>query len=252
MGYPSQPHDPYGQQPPQQPYGSGPQYPQQSYGSGPQHPTQYGYGYQQPPPPKRSNIGLILVLAIGIPLILLGGCGAVVLIVGDSTRDSVVTEADSPNAVMPSKQPSSAPPKKAEPSTATVGGSISLEGFEGLKMSVTLTKLVDPATGGQYTSVKSGYRLVAVQLTLKNVGSTVYSDSPTNGAFLIDADDQQYQTSFQDVQEGQGFGGQATINAGDSRKGVIVFEVPKSAKLAKFQFALNSGFADQKGEWTLS
>ncbi|MFF4197033.1 DUF4352 domain-containing protein [Nonomuraea sp. NPDC001831] len=255
MGYPTQPpHDPYGQNP-QQPYGSGPQYPQQSYGPGPQQ-QPYGYGYQQPtppPPPKRSNLGLILALAIGVPLLLLGGCAAIVAVLGDSTsRDRIVTEADSPNASMPATAPSTAPPRKAEPSTASVGGAITLEGFEGLKMAVTLTKLVDPATAGQYQAPKAGYRLVAVQLTLKNVGPTVYSDSPTNGAVLIDADDQQYQSSFQDVREGQGFGGTATINNGDSRKGVIVYEVPKSAKVVKFQFALNSGFADQKGEWTLS
>ncbi|MCK2219689.1 DUF4352 domain-containing protein [Actinomadura sp. ATCC 31491] len=248
MGYPPQPQDPYGQQPP---YGSGPQHPQQSYGSGPQRP--YGYGYQQPkpPPPKRSNTGLIVLLAVGIPLLLLGGCAAIVAILGDSTsRDRIVTQPDSPNAV-PSKQ-TSAPPSPAEPSTANVGGAITLEGFEGVKMSVTLTKLVDPATAGQYTTAKAGHRLVAVQLTLKNIGQAVYSDSPTNGAYLIDADDQQYSSSYQDVREGQSFGGQATINTGDSRKGVIVFEVPKNAKLSKFQFGLNSGFADQKGEWTLS
>lgn len=33
---------------------------------------------------------------------------------------------------------------------------------------------------------------------------------------------------------------------------MVVFEVPESAKLVKLQFALNSGFADQKGEWTLN
>ncbi|MGW2153400.1 DUF4352 domain-containing protein [Nonomuraea sp. NPDC001699] len=244
MGYPTQPpHDPYGQNP-RQPHGSGPQHPQQPHGYGYQQPT-------QPPPPRRSNIGLILALVIGVPLLLLGGCAAIVAVLGDSTsRDRIVTEADSPNAGTPA--PSTASPKKAEPSTASLGEAITLEGFEGLKMAVTLTRLVDPATAGQYQAPRAGHRLVAVQLTLKNVGPTVYSDSPTNGAVLIDADDQQYQSSFQDVREGQGFGGLATIDNGDSRKGMIVYEVPKSAKVVRFQFALDSGFADQKGEWTLS
>ncbi|MDP9849663.1 hypothetical protein [Streptosporangium lutulentum] len=51
------------------------------------------------------------------------------------------------------------------------------------------------------------------------------------------------------MQEGVSFGGSVTMGAGDSRKGIIVFEVPQAAKISKFQFALNSGFADQKGEW---
>jgi hypothetical protein len=254
MGYPPQPpQDPYGQQPPQQPYGN----------SGPQ--PQYGYRYQPPtsppPPPRRSNLPLILTLAVGLPLLLLGGCAAVVLVLADTGRDAVVTEADSPNMVIPSKEPAaSAPPAeesqpaKNEPSTATVGGSITLQGIDpGLKVTVTVNKLVNPATPEQdFMKPKAGNKFVAVELTLQNAGQAVYSDSPTNGAMLIDGDGQQYRSTIYDVKEGQSFGGSATINAGDSRKGVIVFEVPEGAKLAKLQFALNSGFAQQKGEWTLS
>ncbi|MGP4095486.1 DUF4352 domain-containing protein [Nonomuraea sp. KM90] len=215
-----------------------------------------------PPPPKRSNLGLILTLAIGVPLLLLGGCAAVVLVLAPTSREAVVTEAGSPNAVMPSsqppaeqaqEQPAQEQPEQEQPSTATVGGAITLEGMDpGLKMQVTVTRVVDPATGEQFSKPQTGNRLVAIELTLTNAGEAVYSDSPTNGAMLIDGEGQQYRTSFQTVQEGQSFGGSATINKGDSRKGVIVFEVPDGAKLAKLQFGLNSGFADQKGEWTLS
>lgn len=250
MGYPQQPQDPYGQQQPQQPYGySGPQ---------PQ------YGYQPPtgpPPPPRRNVGLIVLLAVGIPLFLLGGCAALVVVLSPTGRDAVVTEVDSPNLVLPSRAPTSNQPTeeakaeeaKKEPSTAAVGGAITLQGTDpGLKMTVTVNQLVNPAAPAQdFMKPKTGNRFVAVQVTLANVGQAVYSDSPTNGAMLIDGEGQQYQAAIYDVREGQSFGGSATINAGDSRKGMIVFEVPESAKLAKFQFALNSGFADQKGEWTL-
>lgn len=259
MGYPSQPQGPYGQQQPSQPYGN----------SGPQPP---GYGYQPPtpPPPRRSNTGLILVLAIGLPLLLLGGCAAVFLVLADTgSRESIVTEADSPHVAVPSRVPDSSPPAVAENTAApqqqeqsepagqeqlaaTVGGSITLQGMDpGLKMTVTVARVVDPATGDQFSKAKAGNRLVAIELTLANAGDVVYSDSPTNGAMLIDGEGQQYRTTFQTVQEGQAFGGSATINKGDSRKGVIVFEVPDGAKLAKLQFGLDSGFAKQKGEWTL-
>ncbi|MEV1167412.1 DUF4352 domain-containing protein [Nonomuraea sp. NPDC049784] len=258
MGYPSQPQDPYGQQPPQ-PYGY----------SGPQ-PT-HGYGYQPPtsppPPPPRRNTGLIVLLAVGIPLLLLGGCAAVGLVLFDSSKDRVVTEADSPVARMPSKQPEANQPPATEPAqqqpqeqprqeppAATVGGAITLEGTDpGLKMTVTLTKVINPATPAQdFMKPKTGNKFVALEITLANAGQAVYSDSPTNGAMLIDGEGQQYRTTLFDVREGQSFGGSATINTGDSRKGVLVFEVPEGAKLAKLQFALNSGFAQQKGEWTLS
>ncbi|MEU4231578.1 DUF4352 domain-containing protein [Nonomuraea sp. NPDC026600] len=253
MGYPQQPQDPYGQSGPQQPYGYG----------GP--PPQYGYGYQpptSPPPPPRRNVGLIVLLAVGLPLMLLGGCAALVVVLGDTGRDVVVTEADSPNMVLPSREPASKQPTeeataeaaKKEPSTAAVGGSITLQGTDpGLKMTVTVNQLVNPASPAQdFLKPKSGNKFVAVQVTLANVGQAVYSDAPGNGAMLIDGEGQQYRSTIYEVREGQAFGGSATINADDSRKGMIVFEVPESAKLVKFQFALNSGFADQKGEWTLN
>ncbi|MGP3959957.1 hypothetical protein ACTWPT_28500 [Nonomuraea sp. 3N208] len=63
---------------PQQPPG---QQPPHGYGNGYGPPTQPGYGHQPPvppPPPERGgNLGMILLLAIGLPLLVLGGCGAV-------------------------------------------------------------------------------------------------------------------------------------------------------------------------------
>lgn len=265
MGYPSQPQGPYGQQP-QQPYGQ----------SGPQPP--YGYGQpppMSPPPPPQRNVGVILLLAIGLPLLLLGSCTAVVVALGGTS--TVTTEPDSPILVAPSRVPATSAPAatedtaaaqqqqeqpapvqqeqvQQEQSTAAVGGSITLQGMDaGLKMKVTVDQFFNPATPAEdYMKPKTGTKLVALQVTLSNVGQAVYNSSPEGGAVLIDDQGQQYRTSFGRITEGQGLGGQATINTGDTRKGVIIFEAPESAKLVKFQYGLNSGFAKQKGEWTLS
>lgn len=232
MGYPQQPQGPYGQQQPPQ------------------------YGYQPPPgPPRppRRNVGLIVALAVGLALLLLAGGCAVLLALSNPSR--VITRPDSPGAqrpssVAPTNEPSAA---KQQPSSAKIGEAITLQGFDpGLKISVTVNQVVSPATPAQdFIKPKSGNRFVAVQVTLTNVGQAVYTDSPTNGAFLIDGDQQQHRSTFGDVREGQSFGGTATINTGDARKGMIVYEVPEGAKLVKFQFALNSGMADQKGEWVI-
>jgi hypothetical protein len=256
MGYPQQPQGPYGQQP-QHPYGQ----------SGPQ--PQYGYG-QPPTPPPRKNVGVILLLAIGLPLLLLGSCTAVVVVLGDAGKPSVVTEPESPILAAPSRVPASsapaaketaAPQQQEQPAqvqqeqfTAVVGGSITLHGRDpGLQVSVKVDQLVNPASPAQeFMKPKAGNKFVAVQVTLTNMGQAVYSDAPTNGALLIDGEGQQYRPSFGDVREGQSLSGSVTINARDSRKGMIVFEVPEGAKVAKLQFGLDSGFARQKGEWTLS
>ncbi|MBF8188262.1 DUF4352 domain-containing protein [Nonomuraea sp. K274] len=165
-----------------------------------------------------------------------------------------------PPSSAPGQEPSSAPEQQQEqppqqPASAKVGDTLTLEGIEpGLKVDVTVNQVVSTATSANtFIKPDSGKRFVAVQVTLTNKGTDVYSDSPTNGAWMIDNEGQQYRASIvADVREGESFGGSATINTGDSRKGMIVFELPESATPAKLQFALNSGFAEQKGEWRLN
>ncbi|MEV0997988.1 DUF4352 domain-containing protein [Nonomuraea sp. NPDC050202] len=346
MGYPPLPSGPYGPQPPYQqpPYGSWPQppYRQPSYQQPPYQQPPYGGhphdpGLQEPvaaPPSPRDNLPLVVLLAVGVPLLLLGACAAVVMVLTDTGRPAVLADSDGPNMVitqepLPSEppaagdaagqptadpagqlppvdpagqpgigqpgidqpgidqpgagqadvgQPAATPPAATppaatppaasqpaasrpaqgqsgqQPATARVGGTLTVQGMDpGLKVSVTVNRVVNPATpASDFLKPKTGNKLVAVEVTLANAGQAVYSDAPTNGAWLIDGQGQQYRSSFSNVTEGQGFGGTVTVNAGDSRKGVIVFEVPEPATLAKFQFGLNSGMAGQKGEWALS
>ncbi|GGL53128.1 hypothetical protein GCM10014719_63050 [Planomonospora parontospora subsp. antibiotica] len=119
-----------------------------------------------------------------------------------------------------------------------------------MHVAVTVTRVIDNATpANQYTKPKVGHRFAAIEITLKNVGQAVYSDSPTYAGTLIDAEGQQYRSTYSDVTEGASFGGAVTIARGDERKGVIVFEVPTSVKLAKLQYGPAIGL--QKGEWAL-
>jgi hypothetical protein len=209
-------------------------------------------------------VGVILLLAVGLPVLLLGGCAAVVIALSSSTPDRVVVQPDPPVAKQPLQEPvvTDAPPAQdveetqtaEQPSSAKVGGTITLQGIKPtLKVAVTLNRFVSSATPAHdFMKPKAGNRFVAVQLTLANQGQDVYGDSPSNGALVIDEQGQQYRSTLYEVREGPSFGGSATINTGDSRKGMIVFEVPEGVKLAKFQFALDSGIARQKGEWALS
>ncbi|UBU09966.1 DUF4352 domain-containing protein [Nonomuraea gerenzanensis] len=144
--------------------------------------------------------------------------------------------------------------RPAQGQTARVGGALTLQGTDpALKVSVTLNRVINPATpASDFLKPQSGNKLAAVEITLTNAGQAVYTDAPTTGAWLIDAEGRQYRFSLSNVTEGQSFGGTVTVNAGDSRKGVIVFEVPEAVRLTTFQFGLNYGIASQKGEWTLS
>ncbi|MER6829532.1 DUF4352 domain-containing protein [Streptosporangium sp. NPDC000563] len=88
-----------------------------------------------------------------------------------------------------------------------------------------------------------------IRADIRSNSSSKTPGSPSNGAMLIDTEGQQYRTTYGDIQEGVSFAGSVTMSSGDSRKGVLVFEVPKTMKIKKLQFALDSGFADHKGEW---
>ncbi|MGW0806151.1 DUF4352 domain-containing protein [Nonomuraea sp. NPDC002799] len=248
MSYPQQPP---GQQPPR------------GHGHGPP-PPQQAHGYR---PAPSSNLSVILLLVIGLPLLLLGGGGAVFLVLTDGASGvsaehgdllKAVANGDPPSQTQPSQtQPSQTQPSPTQPSQtqpAKVGETVALQGREpGLKVAVTVNQVVSPATpANTFTKPQAGRRFVAVQITLTNQGAALYSDSPSNGAWLIDGEGQQHRASIAYVTEGESFGGSATINTGDSRKGMLVFEVPEAATAAKLQFALDSGLADQKGEWTLS
>ncbi len=258
---PQDPHRrPYGQPPPpqngysqpyQQPYPPPGHGYEQPYG-GPYPPPGHEYGYGEPPrkPGKGAAFWLLVACA---PILLLFGCVAAVVSVGGDT--TVTTRKDRPTAAQsaPITETEKAPTQEPEsgPSTATVGGTITLKGIDSdLQVAVTLEKVVENATPKvDFLKPKDGSRFFAIQLTLKNTGQKAYSDSPSNGALLIDTEGQQYRSTFGDVQEGVSFAGSVTMGSGDSRKGVIVFEVPKTTKIEKLQFALDSGFADHKGEW---
>lgn len=135
---------------------------------------------------------------------------------------------------------------------AAVGSTISLEGSaDGSKVDVTVLKVVDNAKGRQFFTPHNG-KYIAVQLRLANTGTATYSDSPGNGAKLIDQEDQQYTSGLAETTAGPDFGGTVDLPPGGNRVGFIVFDVPATTVATLFQFSLDSGFADDKGQWQLS
>lgn len=125
------------------------------------------------------------------------------------------------------------------------------------KVGVTLAKVADPDESydhSQYSfeEPEKGKRYVSFLLVLENTGSDVYDDSPTNGIVVIDSADH----SFDAADSGFFYTrnpdlGSPKIRSGDRRQGWVTFMVPKRSKLRTFQMTLESGFADETGEWTL-
>ncbi|WP_354642069.1 DUF4352 domain-containing protein [Kitasatospora camelliae] len=169
----------------------------------------------------------------------------------DSGTSSVSTEAKPPASGAPASTGGAEKPAAAAP--AKVGDTIALKGIEkSTTADVTVVKVVDNAEGeDEYSKPADGKRFVAVQFRIKATGKA-YSDAPANSARLLDAQGQSFTTSLYDTKAGQGFAGSVNIAAGESGLGFLTFEVPKDAALDKVQFTLDSGMADQTGQWKLS
>lgn len=136
-------------------------------------------------------------------------------------------------------------------SDSKIGDAINLTGFDDLEMTVTLRAVVDNATpADEYSAPRDGFRYVAVQFQLANSGTTPYADSPSNGVKLIDAVGQEYSPTYATTTDGPLFEGTVQVPPEDFRVGWIVFEIPKDQNPAKLQMALDSGFAEDIGEWS--
>ena len=166
---------------------------------------------------------------------LLAGCGAT------SINNQPAAGSPSGNAV--------STPTPAN--VAHVGATIVLGGnTAGEKLSVQLVKVVDPATAdpSTYSSPDAGTHYVAVQFRLTDTGTVAFSDTPSNGAAVVDTVGQIFKSTFGDTTAGPSFPGSVNVIQGGSALGFITFQVPNTSTVAKVQYTTDSGFG-QTGEW---
>lgn len=201
---------------------------------------------------RRTQAVGALSLSAALALAVLAGCSS-----GKITTSPVSTA--SPPAVSAPASPaagatSTSATATTAPVSAQVGDTLNLSGNDtGSLMAVTVTRVVDPAAAANvFGSPSPGNRLVAVQFQLKNVGTAVYSDSPSNGAQLIDSRGQIYNSFIGDTNAGPSLPSIAHIAPGDTALGYITFQVPLGTSVAKVQFTLSSGFARDTGQWIVN
>ncbi len=177
-------------------------------------------------------------------LVLLVGCG---LLIDSGTAPETVNEPTEDQGAEQEAEPDDEPP--AEQQTAAVGDTLTLEGFEGLRMDVTLESIDEGIAGGEFDQAPEGTEYIGVNLRLENVSEQTYNDSPSNGATLITDSDEQIMSTI--LLGGECGGDSARIAPGDTRSVCIPYEAPTDTELRLFQFALDSGFSEQGGEWQL-
>jgi hypothetical protein len=134
-----------------------------------------------------------------------------------------------------------------------IGDSATLTGEQnGERIEITLLAYKDAISVGEYDTPESGNRFVAVSVRFKNVGSTPYSDSPSNGATILTTTGEHGKTAIITSGEcSEGFNSSVKIAPGEAQQGCIPFEIPLDAKAGKLQMTLASGFGEQTAEWNL-
>lgn len=180
--------------------------------------------------------------------------GAAIALTGCSVGSTVTDTPKTPASTGTETTKDAAEKTPATPKVAKVGDTITLKGTEdGSKLDVTVVKTVDPAKpADEFTAPEDGHRWIGVQFQLLNTGSKAYSDSPGNGTQIVDAQGQQFTSTFADISAGPSMASGVNLKPGAKALGWVVFEVPKASKAAVVQFTMDSGFADQTGEWKLS
>ena len=227
-----------------QPHPPQPQYPPPGYAPEPQYPPGY------PPPghrqrkswPRRHKFLTAIIGVFGFFVVI----GVIAAAAGSGDHTVTTGQAGSTSSSTPAAS-------KAASSTARVGSVITLTGnSSGEKMAVAVTKIISHAPpASDLDAPPSGKRLYAVQFRLDDTGSAAYSDSPSNGAAVVDSAGQSYQSSFESAAGCESFPGSENIAAGETGLGCIVFEVPVEAKITKVQFTLDSGLGPQTGQWAV-
>lgn len=194
--------------------------------------------------PRRHKILTAIIGLFGFIVVI------IVIAAVAGTADHTVTtgQAGSSSSSTSSGTPSAS---RTASSAARVGSVITLTGNSaGEKMDVSVVRVISHGQPtDQYSTPDPGKRFYAVQFRLANTGSAAYSDSPSNGAAVVDSAGQSYQSTLFDVADCQSFPGTENIAAGQSGLGCVVFQVPVAAKITKVQFTLDSGFGPQTGQW---
>jgi hypothetical protein len=241
-----------GQQQPQwaQPPGQGPQ-----FGGLPPQQAPYA-GFQQPQPPKKNTglkvagfgcLGVVVIGAIAIVAVALAGAKT-----GNSVNTTAAGAASSASSDVTTGAKSASAAAPNQP--AGLGATIDVTDFSGDKLAVTLVK-VDPkvtSTDG-FSSPNSGDQYYAAQFEIKDVGSTAWSDAPSNCTVIKDGKSQTFQSTIvASISSGPLMATTVNIAAGDSTLGWIVFEVPSGDAVTTVQFTPDSGMATSTAQWKLS
>ena len=169
---------------------------------------------------------------------------------GPTVTKTPATHTPATSAPASSSAPATTAPAQA--TTGHVGDTFTATTSNGDKYTVTLVKVIDPATSSDnYSTPKNGFRFVGAVFTVTGVsGSLTYEDA-NNDASVVGSDTQTYTPDFSPIAGYTNFNsGDIDVTAGQTVTGAVTFQVPSGVQVDRVQWQAN-GFG-QHATWTVS
>ena len=145
----------------------------------------------------------------------------------------------------------SAPPTGT--SIGQLGSTLPVSDTSGTRLDVTLSKLIDPASGANsYSNPAKGDHFVGVKLRIHNTATSTYQNNANNETTITLASGKTLHADYNPVAGCGNFdNGQITLKSGASSTGCVTFQVPKGQKVIKVGYR-NTVFPGQSAEWNVS
>jgi hypothetical protein len=136
---------------------------------------------------------------------------------------------------------------------AALGTTETVHDFYDDPLSVTASQVFDPAAAAAGAGLPdSGYRFVAVLVSLVNNSTEEVSDDADFTLTVAGSDGQTYTADFGTVSQCSGFydnSGFFDLAPGDSTSGCVIFQVPTAVSVQSISFSLAQGYLDT-AEWS--
>jgi hypothetical protein len=142
----------------------------------------------------------------------------------------------------------SAPPTGT--SRGQLGSTLPVSDSSGTQLDVTLTKVIDPASGANsYTKPASGKHFVGVELRIHNKAASTYQNNANNETTIIMSDGRTLHAVYNPIANCGNFdNGQIKLKSGAASTGCVTFQVPKDQKVTQVSYA-NTVFPGSTAQW---
>ena len=144
----------------------------------------------------------------------------------------------------------SAPPTGTR--TGQLGSTLPVSDTSGTQLDVTLTKVIDPASGANsYSKPASGKHFVGVKLRVQNQASSTYQNNANNETTITLSNGKTLHANYNPIANCGNFdNGQIKVKSGATSTGCVTFQVPKSSKVIQVRYG-NTVFPGTTAQWSI-